>query len=343
MAEKINGLMPLSQVVKNFETNYNKLKEKLYLTGELETACWLAFESLKVTYDCKDPRWRKIRDKIYVSFIKETKSPKIMNTSVTSGVVVQLKDKPETVCVLNCGTGGIRYVFYQIVDGIVVVICEIKPSDNYSVSDLNVPGVYQGKYDAEYIKKSIARDLEDCKSKMSPDKLKNCKYIAVITGDIRAARDNNKGYTDEQYQKRVTQFDSVAESIFKPLNIETWNGKSYYLKSSEEGSCEVLATQNLFAGLDPKLKVLISFGIGRGSVQWTHPKTFVGIDDGMNRPDKMMALKKVLEKKFEEPDYVSVLLDGINDDTLPVIALKSGTLILYGRDKEIQKSIGVVL
>jgi len=338
MSININGIINLQKVISIFETQNEYLKNKLLGKGELQAACYLALETLKKAYDCKDTEWRKIRDRIQVSFIKDTKFPKVMNTSVTCGAVVQMKKKPENICVLNCGTGGIRYQYYKIEDGIVVVSDELKPTDAYSLSDLKIPNLYEGKLDVEFIKTAVARDLGECKSKNNLD---NCKYVALITGDLRAARENKKGFTEKEINSRQELFETMVQSIFTPLKIEPWNGKSYFMSQTEEGTCEILALENLLSGLDPKLRVLITFGIGRGSCQWSNSKLIVGNDNGMNRPDKMMEMSMIVEKKFEESEYVSLLLENISADSVPVIALKSGTLIYLGKDKELQKIFGL--
>jgi len=294
-------------------------------------------------YDCNNPNWRKIRDEIRVSLIKKTTTPEIMNTSLASGVVSQMKPESEIVCVLNCGDSGIKYQFYKLEDAKATILFELKPDSlkpPYSLSDLNIPNLYPGKLSSEFIISSISRDLEECRYMFNNPT--DFPILAIITGDIRNAY-YNTSFPNEEISNRQSLFDSTIQSIFSPLQIQPWSGhNSFFISQADQDHYEMIATQNLLSVLNPKLRVLITFGIGHESCQWTHKNLIIGNDSGMNTPDKMMDMSDIVSKKFEDNDYVSVLLDSMSVDIteIPVIALKSGTLKYLGQDKELQSLFG---
>jgi len=166
--------------------------------------------------------------------------------------------------------------------------------------------------------------------------------IAIITGHLRTAYYNTT-FPDEEISNRQSLFDSTIQSIFSPLQIKPWTGKtSFFISQTDQDHYEMVAIQNLLSVLNPKLKVLITFGIGHESCQWSHKDLIIGNDSGMNNPDNMMEMSKIVSKKFDDNDYVSVLLDSMSVDKteIPVIALKSGTLKYLGQDKELQSLFG---
>jgi len=270
-------------------------------------------------------------ERVLVSFIKETKTPKEMNASVTSGIIAQMKNPAPVIAILNCGTGPVKYQFYSVQDGVAVVLFEHKPKTAPSISEFNIPGVYKGKTEAAEIKSSISQDIEICKKKLSKD----CIFSAVITGDIRSAFFKPGDINLRQ------SFETAVKNIFEPLHISPWNGISYFISQEEEGSCEVSAVKNLHKGIDPRLQILFSFGIGRGSCQWSHEKLVVGNSDGMNRPDLMLGMADVVGQKFKTPEYVRLIVESILPNSLPVISLKSGTTLHFYNEPTLQKLFGI--
>jgi hypothetical protein len=333
MSETIPGILPLSKVVSIYESNKDILSKDLLKEplASLPAAFYVTLHTLSNVYHSSDPKWLQVRERVLVSFIKETKTPKEMNSSVTSGIIAQMKNPPPVMAILNCGTGPVKYQIYAVENGVAVVLSEHKPKTGPSISDLNIPGVYKGKTEIAEIKTSIIQDIAECQKKLSKD----CTFSAVITGDIRTAY-----YKLGDLHLREP-FDTAVKTLFEPFHISPWNGHCYFISQEEEGSCEVSAVKNLHKGIDPRLQVLFSFGIGRGSCQWSHEKLVVGNTDGMNRPDLMLGMADVVAQKFKTPEYVSLIVESLLPNSLPVISLKSGTTLHFYNEPSLQKLFGI--
>lgn len=122
-----------------------------------------------------------------------------------------------------------------------------------------------------------------------------------------------------------------------------WDDESYFICQDDEGFYESLATSNLVRDINPAYGVIINCGIGRGSCQWATPYQTTKHFSGMNDPDKLVSrdvsLKKTVLAEFQDPRYISGLDRHAKLFAQPVIALKSGCLLLLESNEELRKLV----
>jgi hypothetical protein len=85
---------------------------------------------------------------------------------------------------------------------------------------------------------------------------------------------------------------------------------------------------------------IVSFGIGRGTSQWFQRGGLSVEGEGMDKPHKLRKISRILMKAFLREDPATPgkrrlfdnFLEHVKKETIPIIALKSGALIMF-RDK----------
>ena len=166
----------LSEVVKMV----NKFNPEM--DNKLHVALHVTLKTLSELYNLDNERWREIRDLFQVGFIKETKE--YGNTSVSMGVAADKKlENGESIGLLNCGTGGIKYQLYRMENNMLNIVGEYKPNKGQSPGGKGQsPGnanVHQQK--GKQLQFAIAQELLNV-----PWKGKYPTYlVAFITGPLR--------------------------------------------------------------------------------------------------------------------------------------------------------------
>lgn len=326
----------------------------------------------------KKLEWAEIKDSLFreicASYIKDCEG---QNSSVTSGAAIELFANKEEeiideddggVMILNCGTGDCKYQWYggpkvamrkaavlgkDYKNGI-VLLGEHKPKDEtnpITTSRLNVgPYVYKHKpkgnkpmlpaLSIQELALGIENELEKLPWTKSLGKI---KIYALVTGTIRQEWEKADAEGKAVMDRALNQLFSSINFHGAKLEIHPWTGKrgnSYFIPQEVEGSFECLALQNLIRWTDPGADAIGSFGIGRGSAQWsirvtdeagTETTTVLGYNYGMNNPDKLKDIGSWLSKQLDDEkltDGITRTLQKLNlAGKKPVFALKSGPLI----------------
>lgn len=276
--------------------------------------------------------WSKIKKALYISTIKETATT---STSVTSGIAKHLLQPGQSITILNCGTRDTRAQAYtKDGAGVARVLGEDKQPRG-SFSDLIVGDLYQPKdgITGAHLRELVQQGLAEFAQAHNPSQ----GSVAVITGTIRAAWDS----ASEQ-DKKV--FEAAVTEVLEPLGVKPY-GDSYFLPQQSEGKFEYDATCNLVSDVDPDGEVVLSFGIGMGSVQFTTKDSTVPFSNGMKRPDLLTgtseeSLVPTLQESFiGNPAKLQALLLHVNGSKKAILALKSGCLIALLKHPELLQLI----
>jgi hypothetical protein len=337
-SNNINGIIKYCDLVYHMSDNYDTINSMLDISEGLDSACLATVDTLLKVYE-KCPEI--VKEKMYISLIKSTKNT---NTSVTSGICVDLLEPGKRAQVLNCGTGAIKYQLYEMSsDRVIQTLHEYKPKtvsfSKYHI--LDIYGVKENSYNENDMIERIAEDLTVAHDKYADV---NIPIYAVITGDIRKAWEN----ADD---KNKEVFESSVKSVFDEFGILPWNDKSFFISQDQEGERESVATNNLLRDVDVQCVGVGNFGIGKGSGQWTTIRKGVPVTTkhkfGMNTPENLVgvkvSLKKTVSNQFDDAQYISDLEEtvrkAVNNGKKPVWALKSGCLIKMDKDKELKSYI----
>ncbi len=247
------------------------------------------------------------RDNILIGTTKETVD--YGNTSVSMGLAAQaLEGGKASVAFINYGTGGGKYQWYGDRDGKKVVLGETKPTPkmNLMTSDkLNE------------VATEIWTDLQS-----APWKNTSCLVYCFVTGPLRTRYFSG----EEKLLEDVTK-------VFEPLGVLPWTALfpkeqfNYFLPHAKEGALELIAVRCMYANLG-LAQPAMSLGIGRGSAQLTiaQDKTCDVLEHSgaMDNPRQMMNMSSDFMKQMDS----KVLEKAFGDTEVPVIALKSGCLLL---------------
>lgn len=209
------------------------------------------------------------------------------------------------------------------------------------------------------ISTSIARYKDDEASR---------DVVAIITGDIRKTWEG-ANQTDKK------ELENYVRNILKPLGIKAWNTESgqYFATEKEEATLEYGATVNLLKDVDPTSEVVVRFGMGKTLTQWaTLDSCSVQVGLGMAGSDVADRLVKEIQEQFlcesfsvtrttaseagkctykvgsktynvtddiTYGDTFDKFYQVASDTQKPVIALKSGCLILLEKSKELKSLV----
>jgi hypothetical protein len=332
MADAVNSLLPPTSNGSEFGDNNAK-------NDGPRMGAFVTIQLFKALYAKSDERWNAIKDKVKIGIIKETK--KYGNTSVSMGVAklmsVYMPDKQYFIF-LNCGTGGIKYQVYMHKNGILSLLFEHKPTSEAGPNALCV-GAYKPSKKTHALDQNRLLIDQELKQvyKMGLDEygidLTGTPVFAFVTGDIRAEFEKAKeANTRKLYQDEVS-------NLFKGL-AEPFNFNSYFMMQHEEGHNELVGTQTMYAnlamsGLLPSTtKVTTSFGIGKGSCQWTMSKEngmteIIGVNVGMNKLQELStAGTAIVEELWRKPAALNFFLESMSCTDCPIIAIKSGASLL---------------
>jgi len=181
---------------------------------------------LESVFALRHPAWDEIKASTFISFVKSTKTT---NTSVTSGVASQALEPGERAGILNCGTGPVKFQFYQTDRrGVVRVLEDSKPK-TVSMTSLVVPGLYEPAPPAVAVPAAeLTRQLGEQLAERLPRHGNDILVLACITGLIRAAWQRSG-------PEQRKAFDQCARAVLEPLGVEPWDGESYFISQEDEG------------------------------------------------------------------------------------------------------------
>lgn len=278
--------------------------------------------------------WDEHKLNLNLGFIKSTKNHG--NTSVSMGVAKKFFDAnpSETqVVVFNCGTGPAKAQIYNRDLKTEIVKLHLEEKDGPMINMIEVAN-FKPK-DAITADSAHIALSEWINALMTKGSLRASSVrVGLVTGKIR------EHYYSACMGDRKTM-DEVINSVFAPLNVQRAEDPSYFLKQESEGYFEYTGTRTMYRnlrndGLLPDgVDVIGSFGIGRGSCQWTvadaqcHPQVF-GFEKGMMDGDELLGMAKALMDEFKRPSstHFGNLIGSMSLVKTPVIALKSGCAIL---------------
>jgi len=154
---------------------------------------------------------------------------------------------------------------------------------------------------------------------------------AFVTGTIRQ-------HWEEASDSEKKKLDEEMFQFFKDTNVKPLISTSFFLPQDEEGNFELRGTRGMYgnlvsAGLLEKgTSVVGSFGIGRGSCQWTVlSKTgqplLIGHKAGMTNLPKLKEVTDTVMGEYKNPESLELFLDALETSDKPVIALKSGAVL----------------
>lgn len=289
---------------------------------------------------CKYERRVRNMEKLLVSFEKETK---LHNTSVTSGIAMQLfklGTNTSKIGILNCGTGGIKYQFYEnTLENGITVLGEEKP-ETVSLNELVIPELYVpsgklNKLDEALVKQKIIEDLKNIAKKCIINS-NDMQIFAMITGPMRKAyEDANQDCKDRMNKFIKDLFDQVSRELSLNVPISPCTENDFFITQEMEGNMECMAVDNLIKGLGGQ--GVGSVGFGRGSTQIAfHTINSKGeyvlkvlqFPAGMNEPERLKEVKSFVENAFKDEEFVDGLVRMLETTDIPVIGLKSGALLL---------------
>jgi len=152
-----------------------------------------------------------------------------------------------------------------------------------------------------------------------------------VTGTIREYWENADGA-----EKLVLE--TKMQEIFEPNGIKS-QGDSYFMPQDEEGTLELVGSQQMYANLvaagmlDAGTTVVGSFGIGKGSCQWMIQEAdgnmaLVGHKAGMTNLPKLAELTRTLTEAYRDPTKWTKFKQSLKAAGKGTIALKSGAALL---------------
>jgi hypothetical protein len=311
-------------------------------TAAIAAACAAAFEFLAAAYD--DKALPGSEDRAQVSFIKSTEEHG--NTSVSQGVACKLALKRGQVGgMLNGGTGDVKFQFYlNTADAILRVLFERKAG---GVS-LQCVGKPLTAAERTTIQGQLRASLEACEGQLAattsemglPASAANARPFRVfITGTVRNEWEAG-GPRAAELEASANELLNFDEALIRPA------GDSYFMPQSVEAALEFTATTSMHRNLtetkliDPALSVLMSLGIGRGTGQ----AAVEGADGriiAINFPHGMNDYEELKELPAR---FVAALKQcAAKRLAAPVIALKSGALLLPEANAEFKKKLMALL
>ncbi len=354
-----NDIVPIVAVVSNMLAITTEIPSSVVPDDDGPISGFQAMFSTvsKLYFFSKNPRWLVVRDKVCLGLIKDTK--KHGNTSVSMGAANEfVRNIPNTdligssisngadrifVGFLNCGTGGVKYQLYCLEKGILYIYVEYKPKEGIAASP-------NGLKVMDYIPKKeilmtdnqklLKANMEYVDTELVPQGVK-CHWFAFITGPWREAWEKASPEQRRGHEEKAIEFFGCVPFI-KPLAKKT-----FFMHQDDEGTLELNGTQQMYknlldSNLLDKVKVIGSFGIGRGSCQWMIEKLdgtyeLTGHNAGMTDDVRLAGVGQVITNGYKDVNkfnrFLDVLETTLKNGLVPVIALKSGCTILLEKNK----------
>ncbi len=333
-------IIPLSWIMDKWLLVAPEVHKKLAEPGQDDGpffALYSTLKTLKALYNFNNANWHQIRDTVHIGLIKDTKE--YGNTSVSMGAAKNLQ--LPRVGILNCGTGGIKYQMYAIKDGILKLEQEVKPRNGCSFNNLRIGQYNPGEKSVSplWMKILLQKELELAPWSEVDDA--EIPLYALVTGNIRHHWETADANEKKFLELEIGQiFDSLDLGI-NPLSV------SFFLSQEEEGRLEFIGTETMYdnlvtAGKLHATKVVTTFGIGQGSSQWVTKTHFdfevVGYDFGMTNVENLLKFDSHLMSTFKTNTNVFARFCArVIISNRPVIALKSGCLLLFQIHEEWKK------
>lgn len=335
--EYASEIVPLARVV---NTNYSQIMDALPTGNE---ATVIALRAILTTWNAiwhtPNDAWRRIRSKINLGLIKETKC--YGNTSVSMGCAKKYFDaNPEETVIgfINCGGGGNKYQLYKKEDNIISVVYEYKPKNGSSPSRANVAGFTSGDNELKNSENDsmLSIEIEEFRIQVSRKVfISSFPILAFITGKFR-------GFWEKQSTTVKSEMNAWAVEHFGQASetIKPGFGETFCLKQDDEGDLEAIGTTCMYRQLALGLaiphgtRVIGINGIGQSSVQLLSQSpdekenVRFNYSPGMSKPDQLelLPLSAVPELRKQLPDIIR----WAEECDEPVIALKSGCMLFLG-------------
>lgn len=348
--ETARSLIPLSWIPDKWHLAADRI-DTIDEDAGIFFAAHATLVALKNLWYMEDPEWCELRHHVQVGLVKETKDAG--NTSVSMGVAAQrMQDSPalKYVALLNCGTGGVKYQLYGLsAAGHLVVKKEYKPKGGWdSFSRLEVGEYDPSKVTSEWfgtahlertVKKNLAKAKSEWGGIVGAD---HVEIYAFITGTIR-----NYYYRADVEERKV--LDSEVGGILGDAGVKPWDGSSFFMSQDREGQMEMEAIKTMYSNLTINKRLpfgttpIISVGIGRGTCQWactadppTEPASVIKHAHGMSTLEGLLEFSNTIIKAYSEKHAIDNLVRTIkrlvSNQQTPVIALKSGCLLILKKD-----------
>jgi len=200
---------------------------------------------------------RKIRDRVQLGLIKETKS--FGNTSVSMGAAKSVPVFEDAVGFLNCGTGGIKYQMYSVRGGLLRVVAEFKPKNGCSPNALKV-GSYSPKQKKEEKEEAgtksagsgsveAARELLLKELAEAPWRdLPATPVYCFVTGTLRQHWEDSAADECALLEREMAKL--FAGTGVQPLPNNNTDGQaSFFMSQDDEGRLELIGTRAMYANL----------------------------------------------------------------------------------------------
>jgi hypothetical protein len=305
--------------------------------------------ALRCLWGFDNPRWRALRRQVRAGSVKDTKG--YGNTSVSMGASRQLfaEHQGSKVVIFNCGTGPAKFQVYEVVNGVHRLVTEVKqPNGGFSINDLESSG---------FTPKEKGKTREELRNTFAVWVMEllaahhiefDTPLYALVTGTIR------EYFFEKATADQRSTLNADVNHVFALNEVKPVCGNTYFITQDQEGEFEVTGASVMYAnltnaGLIPaKTQVVLSFGIGRGSTQWSvlRPDGSVltfGYPFGMNKLSQLADFPAALLTEYLKPDslHLEAFLSSaeaiVAAGGFPTIALKSGTMLLVENEKRIRE------
>jgi len=180
---------------------------KLDKSRGLYEAFAATLDVLAALHELDDPKWNKIKERLYVSFVK--KGP-TTNTSVSSGLAASVLKPGQSIGVLNCSTGPIRFQFYKMDEERAVrVLIDLTPPEEQEMYITNV--LDPRKLAA--LREGIATTLDYLQTN---DRV---SVVALATGELREKWEKDLEADDGSLRAAWTL---DLANLFQGLDVQAW-------------------------------------------------------------------------------------------------------------------------
>lgn len=334
-------VLTLQQVVHNMPALLDAIKD--HPDEGPRVALQVAMDTLMRLWATSNPDFFEHRSRCLVGFVKGTKDHG--NTSVSMGAAwVYFGANPSRTHVMffNCGTGPAKAQLYSNFNGIIALVKEWKPNSGVSIN-----AVATGKYtpkDAPLTPEAAKQLFADWVTELRATWAipADTELGAFVTGTIR------EHYFKAPTNEMVAMYKTIND-IFHSLNVAPAIENRWFLLQDTEGELEVKGTARMYEQLaDARLissgaRVMTSFGIGRGSLQFAMMDGVgtdtLGHNAGMNDLVRLAEFGRKFTEVCADPtnSHTRYLHRVMSSIASPVIALKSGPMLLFEKNPSLLK------
>lgn len=282
------------------------------------------FETVSSVYKFQDKTWDEIKERVLVSFVKETQTT---HFSLGSGVAMHLLEPGGSIGMLECGSGPIRLMVYNMDQLGIVRLVDDFDLPELSLSALNIEGAHEGQVSVTAMHIAIVDTLEFSKEH-------DVKLFAVVTGKLSQAWQN----AEPAQQSRI---ECTLADMFKSLHVAPWKKNCFFMSESERPKYELAAASNVLKDISPEYSLMLSFGVWAHDCYWITNSTSVLHPRGMASGKLQGELQKTVMSEFTQREYIAHLQALTKNVDSPVLALHSACLEMFQTKHDLRQCFAV--